>query len=756
MKISFRRFSPLCVLALSAVCGGAARAQTTVFSDEFNTSFNTNQWDVYDSTHSLQRTQFGNVPQTVLGSQSTDGTGYMRLRLDTYNPDRNYPTFVRGTEITSREFKPGPGLEIEARVRGANLPRGIVFAFFTLGQRGTWPTSYLKEEIDFEFLTNFLNTTDANPDKNKLWLNVWDDWNPLRGGPNQATRTLPPASANFQPGGWNVYKIRWLNDKVEWIVNGVVVRTSTNILPDDPMQLRFNIWAAGDWGTAADFTANGVVATSDPRANKAYYMDVDYVRVKTVAPPAGSYLGNGDGLAATYYDNKDFTNTKITRVEPRVKFDWGQNSPDPSIGVDTFSARWNGWVQPQFTQNYTFSATADDGVRVWVNNALVIDGWKDQAPTRYPSAPIALTAGKLYPIRVEYYENGGGASVRLAWNKSGSTLPEQLIPQSQLYSVNDTTPPTIAFTTPRANYSYRTLASASGTATDSGSGVKSVGVRLLRASDSYYWNGSAWVSTVTELTATGTTSWSLALPPMTDGRYSLQARARDYVGLYSPLTSVSFYIDNVAPAIVVTTPQATDYSSLSSASGTASDAVGVASVSGRLYRYSDKTFWNGSSWTASRFDLKASGTKSWSLALPALAPGNYYYQALARDFYGNLNTAAAINFSVTSAVAARTTQPSGSALSTISASAGQNAVVLGFITALDPATANDPANYSVESGGEVRPISGVLFGSAQNSVTLKLAAGTLRSGDKILVNWNGGRDANGKVWPAEAWTVVVQ
>ena len=41
---------------------------------------------------------------------------------------------------------------------------------------------------------------------------------------------------------------------------------------------------------------------------------------------------------------------------------------DRASASDTFSVRWTGQVQPQFTETYTFYTQSDDGVRLWVNN----------------------------------------------------------------------------------------------------------------------------------------------------------------------------------------------------------------------------------------------------------------------------------------------------------------------------------------------------------------------------------------------------
>ncbi|MEH2199966.1 PA14 domain-containing protein [Nostoc sp.] len=141
--------------------------------------------------------------------------------------------------------------------------------------------------------------------------------------------------------------------------------------------------------------------------------------------------GNGNGLQAQYYDNADFTNLKVTRTDPTVNFAWGAGSPDPSIGVDTFSARWTGQVQAQYSETYNFSTNSDDGVRLWVNNQLLINKFVDQSTTEN-SGSIALVAGQKYDIKLEYYDNLYSAVSQLSWSSNSQT--KQIIPQSQLYS----------------------------------------------------------------------------------------------------------------------------------------------------------------------------------------------------------------------------------------------------------------------------------------------------------------------------------
>ncbi|MEH2180624.1 PA14 domain-containing protein [Nostoc sp.] len=149
-----------------------------------------------------------------------------------------------------------------------------------------------------------------------------------------------------------------------------------------------------------------------------------------------SLLSQGDGLKAEYYDNIDFTNLKVTRTDQTVNFNWATGSPDSSIDVDTFSARWTGQVEAKYSETYKFYTTADDGVRLWVNGQQIINQFIDQ-PATESSGSIALVAGQKYDIKLEYYENKGNAVSQLRW--SSASQAKEIIPQSQLYS-NISTP----------------------------------------------------------------------------------------------------------------------------------------------------------------------------------------------------------------------------------------------------------------------------------------------------------------------------
>jgi hypothetical protein len=144
-------------------------------------------------------------------------------------------------------------------------------------------------------------------------------------------------------------------------------------------------------------------------------------------------IGTGTGLTGDYYSGQLMTFTgapTLTRTDATVNFNWSGTAPATGISTTNFTSRWTGAVQPQFDDDYTFSTTTDDGVRLWVNGQLLIDEWADQLATQW-SGTVTLAAGQLYPITMEYFQDTGSSSAQLAWSSAART--REVIPQTQLY-----------------------------------------------------------------------------------------------------------------------------------------------------------------------------------------------------------------------------------------------------------------------------------------------------------------------------------
>ncbi|GEM_PF-6362842 len=140
----------------------------------------------------------------------------------------------------------------------------------------------------------------------------------------------------------------------------------------------------------------------------------------------GSWAG---GLYASYFEYMTFRGKTFEKVDPNINFVWGNAVPTSGLPGDLISMIWTGQITPKVTDNYTIYLTADDGARLWINDKLLIDAWKEQPPTDY-EANIQLEAGKKYDIKLALTEVQGQITAKLQW--SCSKVNKEVIPQDCL------------------------------------------------------------------------------------------------------------------------------------------------------------------------------------------------------------------------------------------------------------------------------------------------------------------------------------
>jgi hypothetical protein len=123
---------------------------------------------------------------------------------------------------------------------------------------------------------------------------------------------------------------------------------------------------------------------------------------------------------AQYWNNMNQSGLPaLERYEATLNHDWGHASPDATINIDHFSARWRRYVNFQ-AGVYRFTATSDDGIRVRVDGDLIIDAWYDHPATTFTSDE-SLSAGS-HLVSVEYYDSAGQAVASLAWQAVASPI----------------------------------------------------------------------------------------------------------------------------------------------------------------------------------------------------------------------------------------------------------------------------------------------------------------------------------------------
>jgi outer membrane protein OmpA-like peptidoglycan-associated protein len=159
------------------------------------------------------------------------------------------------------------------------------------------------------------------------------------------------------------------------------------------------------------------------------------------------------GLKGEYFTGTDFTTKVLTRIDSKIDFVWYRTAPAPGLDPEVYSIRWTGKINTPETGNYLFRANVDDGIRVWVNNRLVIDAWGLHDTGQF-RGEIALTGGREYNFQVEYFNAMLEGEVQVFWQ-----LPSEAPVFGGLLGYNDKliearfftqppAPPTAAITPP--------------------------------------------------------------------------------------------------------------------------------------------------------------------------------------------------------------------------------------------------------------------------------------------------------------------
>ncbi len=130
-------------------------------------------------------------------------------------------------------------------------------------------------------------------------------------------------------------------------------------------------------------------------------------------------------IRAEYFNNRTLSGQPdLTRFEDAVNHQWGEGSPAPGIiNNDDFSARYTQTLN-LLPGQYRFTVAADDGVRLWLNNEVVLDAWRD-GPADQMVFERDLPGG-LTTLMTEYYENAGQALIVMNWSRLDA--PEFIIP----------------------------------------------------------------------------------------------------------------------------------------------------------------------------------------------------------------------------------------------------------------------------------------------------------------------------------------
>lgn len=134
-----------------------------------------------------------------------------------------------------------------------------------------------------------------------------------------------------------------------------------------------------------------------------------------------------NGLRGEYFSNQNLKGEPAeTRIDSQINFVWDWEGPFKNFPSDHFSVRWTGYLKVDDTSLYSIDVSSDDGVRLYLDDKLVIDDWNDHAELTN-NYIVKLEANKFYKIKLEFYENGGAAICKLGLRKYDPTILDKAV-----------------------------------------------------------------------------------------------------------------------------------------------------------------------------------------------------------------------------------------------------------------------------------------------------------------------------------------
>ncbi|NWK57247.1 glycoside hydrolase family 3 C-terminal domain-containing protein, partial [Verrucomicrobiaceae bacterium N1E253] len=176
----------------------------------------------------------------------------------------------------------------------------------------------------------------------------------------------------------------------------------------------------GSGGVMSPYEITPLQGIQNVLGDKVHYVAGYTYEGTSVIPSSMLKQPNGKpGLMGEYWNNKKFKGEPVERAPSlAINFRWGKamfGLPSvPNMPTNNLSARWTGKFISPLTGKAKLGTCSDDGSRLWLDGKLVVDQWGDHGKQTVMQQ-IDLVAGKEYDIKIEYYDNGGDASLQLVW-----------------------------------------------------------------------------------------------------------------------------------------------------------------------------------------------------------------------------------------------------------------------------------------------------------------------------------------------------
>ena len=207
-------------------------------------------------------------------------------------------------------------------------------------------------------------------------------------------------------------------DKYDLAVSAQSTQSQTSDLYDDALDAETTALEEKDLAQSAVDGQTVTVATALTNKNNAYdALGVANINLQTAQQALNSAGGAGlqydvyslirvDGLAATdqFLCSGTLNGNYMTR-------------PVCGNRYENFIVKFTGKITvPSWFTSTKFAGYTDDGFRMYIDGALVINNWVEQGSTWSPYSPVYdVTSDKVFDVEIWWYNGGGVGSYHLGW-----------------------------------------------------------------------------------------------------------------------------------------------------------------------------------------------------------------------------------------------------------------------------------------------------------------------------------------------------
>ncbi len=131
--------------------------------------------------------------------------------------------------------------------------------------------------------------------------------------------------------------------------------------------------------------------------------------------------GRPGGLTGTYYADGRFEKQVARQTDARIDIKSTGLMPSnaaiqrslPAFG--DISVRWEGSVEAETTGDYQFQPYSNCNLKIWVDDHLVVDHWRQAWLPWYDLARVRLEAGRRHSLRIHWVKDDNPPFLKLRW-----------------------------------------------------------------------------------------------------------------------------------------------------------------------------------------------------------------------------------------------------------------------------------------------------------------------------------------------------